>query len=102
VTGASVSFFLQLWGQRVVKKNAMSATPSSQACPSPSNEGFVQIMAVVFVISGRERQVEEPVSCGFASGGAANSQGWPSAEVRRRMFKPTHELMCENLPEPDI
>jgi hypothetical protein len=62
----------------------------------------VQIIAVVFMISGRMKQVEEPVSCRFAAALAANTEEWPSAEARRRVFKPTHELMCEGLPPPDI
>ena len=83
-------------------ENAMSATHSSKARPGPSNDGFVQIMAVVFMISGRERQVEEPVGCPFAAARDANAEAWPSAEVRRRVFKPTYELMSEGLPQPDI
>jgi hypothetical protein len=80
----------------------MSATHSSQARLNPSNNGSVQIMAIVVVISGRQRQLEEPVSCRFAAACAANSEGWPSVEVRRRVFKPSHELMSEGLPQPEV
>jgi hypothetical protein len=62
----------------------------------------VQIIAVVFVISGRKHRAQEPVGCRFAAACATNAEEWPSAEGWERVFKPTHELMCENLPEPDI
>jgi hypothetical protein len=78
----------------------MSRTPSSQAHPSPGNDSSVQIIAVVVVISGRQRQVEEPDDCGFAAARAANTEEWPCAEAWRRLLRPTHELMCEGLPEP--
>jgi hypothetical protein len=80
----------------------MSRKPSSTARPNPSNDASVHVMAVLFVISGRKHQAEELVGCRFAADYAANAGEWPSAEARRRVFKPTHELMCENLPEPDI
>jgi hypothetical protein len=80
----------------------MSATHSIKARAGPSNDGSVQIMAIVVVISGRHRQDQEPVGSGFAAACATNVEEWPSAEVRRRVFKPTHELMCENLPPPDV
>ena len=80
----------------------MSATPSSQAHPSPGNDRSVQVMAIVVVINERQRHVEEPVSAWFAASCAAKAEEWPSAEARRRLLKPTHELMSEGLPQPDI
>lgn len=85
-------------------KIAMSATHSSQAHLRPNNDRSAQIMAVVVVvvINGRQRQIQEPVGCGFAAACASNAEEWPSAEVRRRVFKPTHEILREGLPPPDI
>jgi hypothetical protein len=80
----------------------MSRTPTSQAHLSPSNDGSVHVMAVVFVISGRQRQVEEPVGCGFAAACAARAEEWPSAEAWRRVLVPSVELLRENLPEPQV
>jgi hypothetical protein len=88
--------------ERVGNENVMSATPSSQAHLRPRNGGSVQIMAIVVVIRGQQRQIQEPVGCGFAAACAAEAEEWPSAEARRRLLKPTHELMSEGLPQPDI
>lgn len=79
----------------------MSRTPSSQARPNPIND-FIQITTVVFVINGPQRQVDQPFGCQVAATCAADTEEWPSAEVRRRVFKPTHELMSEGLPQPAI
>jgi hypothetical protein len=80
----------------------MSRTLSSQARPNPSKDCSAQIIAVVFVISGRKHQAQDPVSCWFPAACAAKAEEWPNAEARRRVFKPTHQLMCEGLPQPDI
>jgi hypothetical protein len=80
----------------------MSRTSSSQVHPNPGNDLSVQIMTIVVVISGPQRQLEEPVGCGFAAAHAANAEGMPSAEVRRRIFVPGYQLLQENLPQPQI
>ena len=86
----------------VVKTNAMSATTSSQVHPGPSNDISMQITVVVVVISGRKQQVEHPGSCWFPSPCSAKAEGWPSAEAWRRVLRPTHEIMSEGLPQPDV
>ena len=80
----------------------MSRSLSNQAHPSSENDGSMQIMAIVVVISGRQRQVEEPVSCWFPAACATNAKERPSAEARRRLLRPTHEIMSEGLPQPEI
>jgi hypothetical protein len=80
----------------------MSRSLSNQAHPSPENDGSVQIMAVVVVISGQQRRVQDPVSCWFPAACAAKAEQWPSSEARRRVLVPSVELLRENLPEPDI
>ena len=93
---------LQLWGLSVVKENAMTRTPSSQAHPSPNNDCSMQIIVVVVVISGRKRRAQELGSCWFPASRTSKAAGWPSAEAWRRVLKPTHEIMSEGLPQPDV
>jgi hypothetical protein len=80
----------------------MSRNPPRQAGPGPTNDRSAQIMAIVVMISGQPRQLEEPVGCGFAAAHAANAEEWPSAEVRRRVFVPTVQLLREHLPQPEV
>lgn len=80
----------------------MSATPSSQVRPSPNNDRSVQIMAIVVVINGRQRQIQEPVGCRFAAACATEAEDWPDAEKWRRVFVPGFQLLREQLPEPEV
>jgi hypothetical protein len=80
----------------------MSRTPSSTARTNPSNDGSVQIIAIVVVILGRKQQAQKPVSRRCEAACAANTEEWPSAEAWRRVLKASHELMSEGLPQPDI
>ena len=80
----------------------MIATTSRQAHPSPSNDCSMQIIVVVVVMSDRKRRAKELGSCWFPSSRTSKAAGWPSAEAWRRVLKPTHEIMSEGLPQPDV
>jgi hypothetical protein len=80
----------------------MSRKPSNQARPSPSNDGSVQIVVVALVLGKWEHQGHQAASGSGVSPCSTLADNHHPTDACTRVFKPTHEILSEGLPAPDV
>jgi hypothetical protein len=77
-------------------------TPLAGHLLNPGNDAPVQIVAIVLVLGKWEHQGHQAASGTSASSCSTFADKHHPTDAWTRVFKPSHEILRENLPEPEV